>query len=170
MARFAIPDGWTVQAFALDCAAEQEACLRRQFGGEVIERVPNPRPLETALRELRHLSRERSRRTQGSRRYRETQRKITRLQRRVASIRGHHVHALTTRLAKTRGPVALTAQQCKKPCGIATVMHGAELAWRNELAATTVADLIGNAPAVSARRAARWLGERARPGLARSGR
>ena len=35
MARFAIPDGWTVQAFqfALDCTAEQEACLRRQFGG-----------------------------------------------------------------------------------------------------------------------------------------
>jgi transposase len=34
MARFTIPDGWTVQAFqfALDCA-EQEACLRRQFGG-----------------------------------------------------------------------------------------------------------------------------------------
>src|SRR5215475_8811513 len=35
MARFTIPDGWTVQAFqfALDCTAEQEACLRRQFGG-----------------------------------------------------------------------------------------------------------------------------------------
>ncbi len=70
-------------------------------GGEVIERVPNPRPLEAALRELRHLSRERSRRIRDSRRYRETQRKITRLQRRAANIRGHHVHALTTRLAKT---------------------------------------------------------------------
>ena len=35
MARFTIPDGWTVQAFqfALDCTPEQEACLRRQFGG-----------------------------------------------------------------------------------------------------------------------------------------
>ncbi len=35
MARFTIPGGWTVQAFqfALDCTAEQEACLRRQFGG-----------------------------------------------------------------------------------------------------------------------------------------
>jgi hypothetical protein len=71
---------------------------------------------------------------------------------------------------RQRGPVGLAAQQCKKPCGIATVMHGAELAWRNELAATTVADLIRNAPAASARRAARWLGERARPGLARPGR
>jgi putative transposase len=73
--------------------------------GEVIERVPNPRPLEAALKELRHLSRQRSRRTRGSRRYKETQRKITRLQRRAADIRAHHVHALTTRLAKTHGEI-----------------------------------------------------------------
>jgi putative transposase len=77
------------------------------FDGEVIERAPNPRPLETALRELRHLSRERSRRTQDSRRYRETQQKITRLQRRVAAIRGHHLHNLTTRLAKTHGEIVV---------------------------------------------------------------
>lgn len=74
-------------------------------GGEVIERVPNPRPLEAALRDLRHLSRERSRRTRDSRRYTQTQQKITRLQRRAASIRGHHIHALTTRLAKTHGEI-----------------------------------------------------------------
>jgi putative transposase len=74
--------------------------------GEVIERVPNPRPLEATLRQLRHLSRERSRRTRGSLRYIETQRKITRLHRRVASIRGHHLHVLTTRLAKTHGEIA----------------------------------------------------------------
>ena len=73
--------------------------------GEVIERVPNPRPLEAALKELRHLCRERSRRTRGSRRYAETSRKITRLQRRVADIRGRHVHLLTTRLAKTHGEI-----------------------------------------------------------------
>ena len=73
--------------------------------GEVLERVPNPRPLETALRQLRHLGRELSRRTRGSSRYRQTQRKITRLQRRVADIRAHHIHALTTRLAKTHGEI-----------------------------------------------------------------
>ncbi len=73
--------------------------------GEVLERVPNPRPLETALRQLRHLSRERSRRTRGSSRYRQTQRKITRLHRRAADIRAHHVHVLTTRLAKTHGEI-----------------------------------------------------------------
>ena len=75
--------------------------------GEVIERAPNPRPLEAALKELRHLSRERSRRIRDSRRYTETQRKITRLQRRVASIRGHHLHNLTTRLAKTHGEIVV---------------------------------------------------------------
>ena len=75
--------------------------------GEVIERAPNPRPLEAAMKELRHLSRERSRRTRDSRRYTETQRKIARLQRRVASIRGHHLHNLTTRLAKTHGEIVV---------------------------------------------------------------
>ena len=73
--------------------------------GEVIERVPNPRPLEAALKELRHLCRERSRRTRGSRRYAETSRKITRLQRRAADIRACHIHRLTTRLAKTHGAI-----------------------------------------------------------------
>ena len=35
MARFEVPEGWTVQAFAfaLDCTPEQAACVRRQFGG-----------------------------------------------------------------------------------------------------------------------------------------
>jgi hypothetical protein len=35
MARFEIPDGWTVQAFqfAADCTPEQAARVRRQFGG-----------------------------------------------------------------------------------------------------------------------------------------
>jgi len=75
--------------------------------GEVLERMPNPRPLEAALKELRHRSRERSRRTQGSCRYAQTQQKITRLHRRVASIRGHHLHNLTTRLAKTHGEIVV---------------------------------------------------------------
>ena len=73
----------------------------------MIERVPNPRPLEAVLKQLRHLCRERSRRARGSRRYAVTQRKITRLQRRVAGIRGHHVHVLTTRLAKTHGEIVI---------------------------------------------------------------
>lgn len=75
--------------------------------GQVIERIENPRPLEAALKELRHLGRERSRRTMGSRGYRKTQTKITRLQRRVADIRNHHIHVLTTRLAKTHGEIVV---------------------------------------------------------------
>jgi Rrf2 family protein len=66
---------------------------------------------------------------------------------------------------RQRGPVGLTAAQCRQPCGIAKVMYGAELAWRNALAAATVADLIENAAGVSAARAARWLGPQARAGL-----
>jgi len=75
--------------------------------GKIVERVPNPRPLEAALKELRHLCRERSRRTRGSRRYAQTRRKITRLQRRVADIRSCHIHRLTTRLAKTHGAIVV---------------------------------------------------------------
>jgi putative transposase len=75
--------------------------------GEVIERVPNPRPLEAALKQLRHLSRERSRRTRGSVRYAQTSNKIARLHRRIASIRGHHLHTLTSRLAKTHGEIVV---------------------------------------------------------------
>jgi putative transposase len=75
--------------------------------GEVLQRVPNPRPLEAALKELRHLCRERSRRTRGSARYTQTSSKISRLHRRVASIRGHHIHTLTTGLAKTHGEIVV---------------------------------------------------------------
>ena len=75
--------------------------------GTVLERVPNPRALEAALKEIRHLGRERSRRAPGSRGYRETQEKLARLHRRVANIRAHHIHNLTTRLAKTHGTVVV---------------------------------------------------------------
>ena len=75
--------------------------------GTVVDRVPNPRPLEAALKELRHLGRQRSRRAIGSRRYCQTQAQITRLQRRVADIRAYHIHVLTTRLAKTHGSIVV---------------------------------------------------------------
>jgi putative transposase len=75
--------------------------------GEVLQRVPNPRPLEAALKQLRHLCRERSRRSRGSVRYIQTSSKISRLHRRVACIRGHHLHVLTTTLAKTHGEIVV---------------------------------------------------------------
>jgi putative transposase len=75
--------------------------------GVVLEQVPNPRPLDTALRELRQLSRARSRCTKGSRQYRERTKEISRLHRRVNDVRTHHLHVLTTRLAKTHGRIVV---------------------------------------------------------------
>jgi len=75
--------------------------------GVVIEQVANPRPLAAALRELRHVSRARSRCTKGSRRYRERTTEISRLHRRVNDVRTHHLHVLTTRLAQTHGRIVV---------------------------------------------------------------
>jgi putative transposase len=75
--------------------------------GEVIERVANPRPLDTALREIRHVCRARSRCTKDSRRYRERSTQISRLHCRVNDVRAHHLHVLTTRLAQTHGRIVV---------------------------------------------------------------
>jgi putative transposase len=73
----------------------------------VLEQVPNPRPLDAALKKLRHASRARSRCTRGSRQYRERTAEISRLHRRVNDVRTHHLHVLTTRLAKTHGRIVV---------------------------------------------------------------
>ncbi|KKE99195.1 IS607 family element RNA-guided endonuclease TnpB [Mycolicibacterium obuense] len=75
--------------------------------GAVLERVPNPRPLDAALKELRHVSRARSRCVKGSRQYRERTTELSRLHRRVNDVRVHHLHVLTTRLAKTHGRIVV---------------------------------------------------------------
>lgn len=75
--------------------------------GTVIEQVQNPRSLDCALRELRHVSRARSRCTKGSRRYRERSAEISRLHRRVKDVRTHHLNVLTTRLAKAHGRIVV---------------------------------------------------------------
>ncbi len=75
--------------------------------GDVVERIENPRPLDAALRELRHVSRARSRCVKDSRRYRERTTGISRLHRRVNDVRAHHLHCLTTRLAKTHGRIVV---------------------------------------------------------------
>lgn len=75
--------------------------------GNVIEQVSNPRPLDAALTELRHVSRARSRCTKGSRQYRARTIEMSRLHRRVNDVRTHHFHVLTTRLAKTHGRIAV---------------------------------------------------------------
>jgi putative transposase len=75
--------------------------------GTILERVANPAPLQAELANLRRLNRQRARRTKGSRRYIESNRRITRLHARVGNIRAHSVHQLTTRLAKTHGSIVV---------------------------------------------------------------
>jgi putative transposase len=63
--------------------------------------------LEAALRKLGQVSRTRSRCMKDSRRYRERTVQITRLHRRINDVRTHHLHVLTTRLAKTHGRIVV---------------------------------------------------------------
>ena len=58
---------------------------------------------------------------------------------------------------RQRGPVPLTGAAVRKPCGIAQVMDRAERAWRKELAATTIADLVETSGVGAAARVSRWL-------------
>ncbi|GMA86972.1 hypothetical protein GCM10025868_22220 [Angustibacter aerolatus] len=39
------------------------------------------------------------------------------------------------------GPLAAPPEACTRPCGVAQAMHAAERAWRDALAATSIADL-----------------------------
>jgi putative transposase len=91
--------------------------------GTVIERVANPHPLDTALRQLRQVQRARSRCTTGSRQYRARSTEISRLHRRVNDVRTHHLHVLTTRLAKPTATLlskVWTRQGCcgKRACRV----------------------------------------------------
>jgi Rrf2 family protein len=42
---------------------------------------------------------------------------------------------------RQRGPMAATVDACSAPCGVAQAMRAAEAAWRQALAATSIADL-----------------------------
>ncbi|WP_345637973.1 RrF2 family transcriptional regulator [Rugosimonospora acidiphila] len=86
----------------------------------------------------------------------------------VRAVEGQHQMFRCAEI-RQRGPVPLPSAQCRRPCGIASVMHQAERAWRDALAARTVAELVTEAGTGSHARAARWLGEVTgrRPGTAR---
>lgn len=58
---------------------------------------------------------------------------------------------------RQRGPFPPPAVECARPCGIAAIMGQAEQAWRDQLAATTVADMIAEAWPSSSARARQWL-------------
>ncbi len=79
------------------------------------ETIPNPRHLETALREPRRLQRQVARRTGPDRRtrqeptvrWRKTQARVTRLHTEIANARRDGPHKLTTRLIRTHGVVVI---------------------------------------------------------------
>lgn len=59
---------------------------------------------------------------------------------------------------RQNGPVGLTPAQCRHTCGIASLMHRAEHAWREQLATTNLADLLMDSSATgSTARVTRWL-------------
>jgi Rrf2 family protein len=64
---------------------------------------------------------------------------------------------------RRRGPSAVPAREYRTPCGVHRVFTRADEAWRAELAATTIADLVvgvvQEAPRAAIDKAGRWLGE-----------
>ncbi|WAL63460.1 Rrf2 family transcriptional regulator [Amycolatopsis cynarae] len=73
----------------------------------------------------------------------------------VAAVEGP-VEPFRCQEIRQRGVSGLgAASEFRRACGIATAMRRAELAWRRELAAQTIADLMAAAPAASAERTRR---------------
>src|ERR1700722_6076579 len=58
---------------------------------------------------------------------------------------------------RQRGPAPLTGAACRTPCGISRLMDRAERAWRSELVATTIADLVGTSGVGAPERMSKWL-------------
>ena len=75
--------------------------------GTVIERCPTRVRWTRRCVSCGRSVRARSRCTKGSRRYRERTTELSRLHRRVNDGRTHHLHVLTTRLAKTHGRIVV---------------------------------------------------------------
>jgi Rrf2 family protein len=67
---------------------------------------------------------------------------------------------------RRRGPSAVAAREYRTPCGIHSTFTRADDAWRAELAATTIAELVvgvvEEAPRVAVDKAARWITEAVR--------
>jgi putative transposase len=98
----AIPSGHhKLSAVGVDVGVRQLAVL--STGAT----IPNPRALEGSLRRLRRLNRELARRTPGSRRRKQTQRRLARVHARAANLRRDALHKLTTTLATQHGAVVV---------------------------------------------------------------
>jgi putative transposase len=69
--------------------------------------IPNPRPLRSCLKKLKHCQRAVSRKQKGSSNRKKAARKLAILHRRVAHQRANTLHQLTSRLAKTKSVVVI---------------------------------------------------------------
>jgi putative transposase len=72
-----------------------------------IERVAHPAPWVQMQKERHRLARQRSRRTIGSRGFRQASAKLAALDRRAANLRTHQTHTLTTTLAHRYGTIVV---------------------------------------------------------------
>ena len=75
--------------------------------GTVAGKVPSPRALRASLADLRKANKALARKTDGSPRWWQAERKLARTQARAANIRTDAIHKATTRLAKTHGQVVI---------------------------------------------------------------
>jgi putative transposase len=72
-----------------------------------IQRVAHPAQWAAVAKQRRRLARQRSRRLVGSRGHRQANAKLAALDRRAANLRTHHVHTLTTSLARRYGTIVV---------------------------------------------------------------
>jgi putative transposase len=74
---------------------------------DTIERVAHPTPWAEMQQQRRRIARQRSRRIVSSRGHRQANAKLAALDRRAANLRTHHIHTLTTTLARRYGTIVV---------------------------------------------------------------
>lgn len=75
----------------------------------------------------------------------------------VAAIEGTEDAFRCTEIRRQGAGAEVSGREYGRPCGISTAMRKAELAWRRELAAQTLAEVIAGTPASAAERTRRWF-------------
>jgi len=72
-----------------------------------IQPIAHPAPWAAVHQQRRRVARQRSRRIVGSRAHRQANAKLAALDRRAANLRAHHLHTLTTQLARRYGTIVV---------------------------------------------------------------
>ncbi|MPS28303.1 MAG: Rrf2 family transcriptional regulator [Alcaligenaceae bacterium] len=73
----------------------------------------------------------------------------------VDAIEGQETAFRCTEIRRN-GEGAAPPAECRRPCAIASAMHGAEAAWRKELSRQTIAMIMDKAPRSAVERTVRW--------------